>query len=123
MLQEVAAGALAGSDSRMSKAPSMLGTARASATPALLHVPDVLVGEQLRVTVHHGLQNIGLVSAFMAALSDQIYTSQPELGACWGEPALQVITVMQWMAMGFFFFTTTVTVVLSLDIMIDGVPG
>ena len=38
-----------------------------------------------------------------------------------GEPALQVITVMQWMAMGFFFFTTTVTVVLSLDI--DGVPG
>ena len=87
----------------------------------LLLPADILAGEQLRMTVHHGLQNIGLVSAFMAALSGQIYNDQPAEALCFGEDARKVIVVLQWMAMGCFFFTTSVSVVLALDI--DGVPG
>ena len=40
---------------------------------------------------------------------------------CHGEPALRAIIVVEWMAMGCFFLTIGLTVVLALDI--DGVPN
>ena len=91
----------------------------------LLHgdvrLTDLLLGNELRFTVHHGLQNIGLVSAFMAALAGQVYTEVPEEPKCYGRQAISVILPLQWIAMGCFFFSTAASVILSLDV--DGVPN
>ena len=74
----------------------------------------------LRVALNAGLQNVGVLAAFMTSLSGAIYVSLPSPNACMGMNWLHAELVLSWMSMGCFFFTIIAAVILSDDI--DGVP-
>ena len=74
----------------------------------------------LRVALNAGLQNVGVLAAFMTSLSGAIYVSLPSPNECMGMKWLHAELVLSWMAMGCFFFTIISAVILSDDL--DGVP-
>ena len=76
---------------------------------------DVLIGPELRDALHQQLQNIGIVSAFMAALAGQIYAQPPATAPCYGAIGLKAIVALEWLAMGCFYLSIGVSVILSLD--------
>ena len=90
-------------------------------SPSLLAIEaqTALLGGELRSTVHTGLQNIGILAAFMTALAGQIYASAPSNPRCLGQTGVTVILILEWFAMGFFFAAMATSIVLALDI--DGV--
>jgi len=83
--------------------------------------PLYLTGQTLRDTVHAGLQNLGILSAFMTALSGQVYIDAPSEPQCFGIDAVKTQLLMMWMSMGFFFFSMATTVLLAFDL--DGIPN
>ena len=104
--------------------PNQSPTATTEAPPANAVALAASHGIELRATVHNGLQNVGIVAAFMTALAGQIYSNVPQLDAgnsgCFGAVAVQVMLTLEWFAMGCFFATIGMSIVLALDI--DGVP-
>ena len=56
----------------------------------------------------------------MAALAGQIYAQPPTNAPCYGAIGLKAIIALEWLAMGCFYLTICISVVLSLDV--DGVP-
>ena len=84
-------------------------------------IHDKFSVDEIRATIHVGLQNIGILSAFMTALAGQIYTNPPNELQCLGENALKILITFEWMAMGCFFFSMTSSVILALDL--DGIPN
>jgi hypothetical protein len=74
----------------------------------------------LREALNAGLQNVGVLAAFMTSLSGAIYVSLPSPNECMGMKWLHAELVLSWMAMGCFFFTIISAVILSDDL--DGVP-
>ena len=74
----------------------------------------------LRVALNAGLQNVGVLAAFMTSLSGAIYVSLPHPNACMGMSWLRAELVLAWMSMGCFFFTIISAVILSDDL--DGIP-
>ena len=76
--------------------------------------------EGLRTALNAGLQNVGVLAAFMTSLSGAIYVSLPHPNACMGMSWLRAELVLAWMSMGCFFFTIISAVILSDDL--DGIP-
>jgi hypothetical protein len=72
--------------------------------------------EDLRSCVHGNLQNLGVISAFMCALAGNIYTEPVEDPECYEKNGLVIMFWLEWLAMGIFFLSISMTFILSNDI-------
>ena len=59
--------------------------------------------QQLRATLTNSLVNMGLLSAFLCALSNAIYVSPPADPKCHGDSAIIAVHIIEWCSMGGFF--------------------
>jgi len=81
---------------------------------------DEELAANLRETITSAFTNIGVVAAFMTALSGMIYVDTADGPKCWGESALIWQRTIAFMSMGFFFICITSSVLIPiLGILID----
>ena len=75
---------------------------------------------ELRGMIRSQMTNAGILASFLCALANAIYVEPPAVPHCLGRRGLDVVLVIEWIAMGCFFVTIMTSVVLSSDV--DGVP-
>ena len=80
-----------------------------------------LNASHLRDSISSHNVNLGVLAAFMTALAAAIYVSPPSEPKCFGEIAIGIQLVLEWIAMGCFFITIITTVVICSDL--EGVPN
>ena len=80
-----------------------------------------LNASHLRNSISSHNVNLGVLAAFMTALAAAIYVSPPSEPKCFGEIAIGIQLVLEWIAMGCFFITIITTVVICSDL--QGVPN
>ncbi|GMI60237.1 hypothetical protein ScalyP_jg3685 [Parmales sp. scaly parma] len=76
--------------------------------------------DDLRSSIDSQLQSSGLLSAFMASLACSVYSQPPPDPQCFGKKGVKYMTFLTWAAIGAFFTSMMLSVVLASDI--NGVP-